>query len=215
MDNFDPAQYDSDKVSYLRWYNPFFLPLVEKEIKLLEIGIDKGGSLVMWKDYFQKGSITGVDIKLPGDFTPPERVKMYEGDQRDTEFLRRVAEKEAPEGFDIIIDDGSHYGKNTKITFWTLLPHLKKGGFYVIEDWATGYLKNWSDGRELDLKKYERENSRVSKLPLRGHNYGMVGFVKQLVDEQGAGDVTRHQKEPRYSKFEQMVINPAFVLIEK
>lgn len=215
MDNFDPAQYDSDKVSYLRWYNPFFLPLVEKEIKLLEIGIDKGGSLVMWKDYFQKGSITGVDIKLPGGFTPPERVKMYEGDQRDTEFLRRVAEKEAPEGFDIIIDDGSHYGKNTKITFWTLLPHLKKGGFYVIEDWATGYLKNWSDGRELDLKKYEREDTRVSKLPLRGHNYGMVGFVKQLVDEQGAGDVTRHQKEPRYSKFEQMVINPAFVLIEK
>jgi hypothetical protein len=215
MDNFDPAQYDSDKVSYLRWYNPFFLPLVEKEIKLLEIGIDKGGSLVMWKDYFQKGSITGVDIKLPGGFTPPERVKMYEGDQRDTEFLRRVAEKEAPEGFDIIIDDGSHYGKNTKITFWTLLPHLKKGGFYVIEDWATGYLKNWSDGRELDLKKYEREDTRVSKLPLLGHNYGMVGFVKQLVDEQGAGDVTRHQKEPRYSKFEQMVINPAFVLIEK
>ncbi len=215
MDNFDPAQYDSDKVSYLRWYNPFFLPLAEKEIKLLEIGIDKGGSLVMWKDYFQKGSITGVDIKLPGGFTPPERVKMYEGDQRDTEFLRRVAEKEAPEGFDIIIDDGSHYGKNTKITFWTLLPHLKKGGFYVIEDWATGYLKNWSDGRELDLKKYEREDTRVSKLPLRGHNYGMVGFVKQLVDEQGAGDVTRHQKEPRYSKFEQMVINPAFVLIEK
>lgn len=215
MENLDTTRYNSDKVSYLRWYNPFFAPLAGIEIKLLEIGIDKGGSLLMWKDYFPKGQIAGLDIKLPRDFTPPEGVTMYEGDQRDTHFLHQVAEKEAPGGFDIIIDDGSHYGKNTKITFWTLFGHLKKGGYYVIEDWCTGYLKNWSDGRELDFLKYERENTRVSKLPLRGHNYGMAGFVKQLVDEQGAGDVTRHQKEPRYSKFEQMVINPAFVLIEK
>jgi spermidine synthase len=54
-----------------------------------------------------------------------------------------VARKTAPEGFDIIIDDASHFGDLTKIAFWHLFDnHLKPSGLYVIEDWGTGY---WSD----------------------------------------------------------------------
>ena len=50
-----------------------------------------------------------------------------------------VARKTAPEGFDIIIDDASHFGDLTKIAFWHLLyNHLKPSGLYVIEDWGTG-----------------------------------------------------------------------------
>jgi len=65
-------------------------------------------------------------------------------------FLSEVACKTAPEGFDIIIDDASHLGKLTKIAFWHLFEtHLKGGGFYVIEDWGTGYWSDWPDGMSM------------------------------------------------------------------
>jgi hypothetical protein len=50
------------------------------------------------------------------------------------------------------------------------------------------------------------------------HNYGMVGFVKELVDEQGAADLTRARSTGapvRMSRFERMVITPSIVFITK
>jgi hypothetical protein len=46
----------------------------------------------------------------------------------------------------------------------------------------------------------------------------MVGFVKQLIDEQAAPDVTRkklHGKSKRASRFETMIITPSIVFIKK
>ena len=46
----------------------------------------------------------------------------------------------------------------------------------------------------------------------------MVGFIKQLIDEQGACDVTRERLKGnprRESKFENMIINHGLVFIKK
>ena len=150
-------QYDSDKIAsgYLERYDPIFEPLLKKEIRLLELGVYKGGSLLLWRDYFPQGTITGIDINLPKDFQPFERIHVFEGSQADLEFLTRVAKEVAPEGFDIIIDDASHIGELTKIAFWHLFDnHLKPQGLYVIEDWGTGYWSDWPDGKSLELKSY-------------------------------------------------------------
>jgi len=59
-----------------------------------------------------------------------------------------VRSETAPEGFDIIIDDCSHIGEFTAVSFWHLFDrHLKPGGLYVIEDWGTGYMRGTPDGR--------------------------------------------------------------------
>ena len=68
--------------------------------------------------------------------------------RKKTPLLSVVARKTAPEGFDIIIDDASHFGDLTKIAFWHLFDnHLKPSGLYVIEDWGTGYWRDWTDGK--------------------------------------------------------------------
>ena len=110
------GQYDTDKITnrYLERYDPILQPWVDKKITLLEIGIYRGGSLLLWRDYFSQGTIVGVDVALPKDFAPPDRIHVYEGSQADTRFLTEVANKVAPEGFDIIIDDASHNGELTK-----------------------------------------------------------------------------------------------------
>ena len=225
------TQYDSDKLGFLEWYDSVLEPWLEKDIVLLELGVNKGGSLLLWRDYFPRGSIVGIDIHPPRDFHPPDRVHVFEGNQADKACLSRVADQMAPGGIDIVIDDASHVGELTKTSFWHLFDnHLKPGGLYVIEDWGTGYWEDWPDGKSLglELRPSSRSGrrsvwSRVKrkiglKIPMHCHSYGMVGFVKQLIDEQGASDVSRkHTKgtTTRSSKFEQMIVAPSIVFIKK
>jgi hypothetical protein len=229
----DLSKYDSDKIDnhYLEWYDPILAPYLHKQIALLEIGVFKGGSLMLWRDYFPLAMIVGIDIEAPKGFPPTERISIFEGSQADIAFLTSVANDSSPGGFDIIIDDASHMGELTKIAFWHLFDnHLKPGGLYVIEDWGTGYWDDWPDGKSLDFNESQRKRqthrtlwSRVQRRlrPKFGwpcHSYGMVGFVKQLVDEQGAADVTRKNlsgKAKRESKFERLIISPSIVFVKK
>jgi hypothetical protein len=219
------GDYDSDKIAnnYFKRYARFFESSQEKKIALLELGILHGGSLLFWRDYFPSGTIVGVDISLPKDFKPGERIHAFEGNQADTVFLSQVAKETAPDGFDIIIDDASHIGELTKVSFWHLFDHhLKPGGLYFIEDWGTGYWDDWPDGRSLDKESYFqtalRPDQSESREPMPCHSYGMVGFIKQLVDEQAANDYTRKRqsgKSERGSKFERIVITPGIVMVRK
>ena len=223
------SAYDSDKIkhNYLLVYDPILAPCVNKEIKLLEIGVHKGGSLELWRDYFPHGLITGIDIKLPEHFVPGERIQVFQGSQADTRFLSEVGNKVAPDGFDIIIDDASHIGALTKTTFWHLFEsHLKPGGLYAIEDWGTGYWDDFPDGKGFNITHSPVSSvrspssdavSNSMKVPFPCHSYGMVGFVKELVDEQGALNVTTKYPaaERRASKFASMFITQSIVFVTK
>jgi len=63
------TQYDTDKIAnrYLERYDPILEPWVNKKITLLEIGVHKGGSLFLWRDYFSQGTIVGMDVKFPAE----------------------------------------------------------------------------------------------------------------------------------------------------
>ena len=222
------AIYDTDKIDhhYLEVYDPVLAPWNNKELTLLEVGIYRGGSLKLWRDYFPRGTIVGVDLKLPERFVPGERIQIFEGSQADERFLAEVANKTAPDGFDIIIEDASHIGELAKKTFWHLFDHhLKPGGLYAIEDWGTGYLDDFPDGRKFDPKPSILDSVRSLlpqrwatklKVPFPCHSYGMVGFVKELVDEQAAGSIAMGRKGAfRLSKFEKLVITPGVVFVTK
>ena len=70
-------RYDSDKIAsgYLDLYDPILEPWIDKEIRLLEIGVHSGGSLRLWSDYFPKGTIVAIDISLPRAFEPGQRMR--------------------------------------------------------------------------------------------------------------------------------------------
>ena len=228
----DLNKYDSDKISnqYLDTYDEIFDKFAGEEVNVLELGINKGGSLLLWKDYFPKGKIVGIDLELPKNWAEQDRVRVFQGNQSDLTFLDQVCNECFKEGIDIIIDDASHIGELTKISFWHLFDnYLNKGGYYVIEDWGTGYYKDWPDGKAHKLKNNSKSqflrslSSIIARQPwlkfrMKSHDYGMVGFIKQLVDEQGAADVSRISKfgrAKRKSKFSKTIITPSIVFIQK
>src|SRR5215470_8130021 len=152
MKRIDPTTYPSDKVHHAKYftlYEELFAPLADRPIHLLELGVKNGGSLEMWRDYFPQGRITGLDIREPANprLVADDRIKVYRGFQDDLPLLDRIAAERTRDGFDVIIDDCAHVGEVARRSFWHLFPrHLKPGGLYILEDWGTGYWRDWPDG---------------------------------------------------------------------
>jgi hypothetical protein len=139
--------YGSDKWASFHWYTPYyeqqFARYRDRPLRLLEIGIGGydgelgGGSLKMWKRYFHRGLIYGLDL-FDKSALNQSRLTALAGDQSDASALRAIAERYGP--FDIIIDDGSHENAHVQISFETLFPYVRSGGVYVIEDMQTAYI---------------------------------------------------------------------------
>ena len=205
MEPLNTNGYDTDKSrGFLRNYQACFSRF-SGSVHLLELGVFHGGSLLLWRDYFEQGSIAGLDINEVQVPDESGRIKVYQGRQEDIDLLDRIGNESGP--FDIIIDDASHLAQPTKVSFWRLFDrHLKPGGVYVIEDWRVGYWGSWPDGGQYGKEeKRPLFGGKDDPKRLKSHDHGLVGFVKQLVDEMGADAYThssRGSTEPqRMPKF--------------
>jgi len=118
-------------------------------LRFLEIGADSGISLAAWMKYFPKhaavqGVAYGVDVEKAKTkacelmLDECDKLVLYNLDQSDKTALADMMSQN-PEGWDIVIDDGSHYPGHQIISFQQLWPKLRPGGLYVVEDIETSY----------------------------------------------------------------------------
>lgn len=140
--------YASDKWGiYLTVYERLFNSLKNAPVRLLEIGVQNGGSLAIWNKYFlQAERIIGCDInpacaQLAYD---NGKTQVVIGDINHSDTQHKIFER--CDEFDIIIDDGSHTSKDIIKTFSTLFPHIKQGGFYIVEDLHCSYWAKYQGG---------------------------------------------------------------------
>ena len=113
--------------------------------RVLEVGVAYGGSLAMWQELFPEGLIVGVDND-PNAMWPKGTVKIY-ADQGSEDMVTQALAASAA-GYDLIVDDGSHVGDLTNVTFGLLWPLVTPGGWYVIEDWTVSLVEPYaSSGR--------------------------------------------------------------------
>jgi hypothetical protein len=121
---------------YTENYERFLRPWKNDPIRIFEIGIASGGSLQVWQEYFPRASIYGVDIKDSSRFENA-RVKTCVADQSKRDQLQKCLDKFGGGSFDLLIDDGGHSMEQQQVSFGFLLPAVRPGGFYVIEDLHT------------------------------------------------------------------------------
>lgn len=122
---------------YLAVYDRVLQPLRRRPVRLLEIGVLNGASLRMWRDYFPRGRIVGLDRDSAALAQAGERIKVFLADQSDAPAMAALVRRLGV--FDIIIDDGSHIWSHQIETLRALLPLVKPGGFYIVEDLHTSY----------------------------------------------------------------------------
>ena len=135
------AQFGTDKVShgFCTFYDRHLRTQRKRIAKVLEIGIFGGSSLYMWRDYFPNAVIHGIDVR-PAKLDSVERITTYLGDQGDRAALQGVIES-AGTDFDLIIDDGGHTMDQQQTSLGFLFPHVRPGGYYVVEDLHTSFMQ--------------------------------------------------------------------------
>ncbi len=115
--------------TYIETYEKLLSSYRREPINFLEIGVAEGYSMRLWREYFTKARLTGIDLVHPGCNTTGWWFR--QADQSSEKELNTVLRDEQ---FDVIIDDGSHMLEHQIASFKILFPRIKKGGIYIIED---------------------------------------------------------------------------------
>jgi uncharacterized protein (TIGR02118 family) len=146
-------QYGSDKGRLFGGLYDALLQPIRHQIQcLLEIGIgtlmphapssmvgegsnryQPGASLRAWRDFLPNAHIHGMDVAPDTQFADEHRITTHLGDSTDPEQAASVLVK-LTNPPDIIIDDGLHTIGAQVWTLKNLLPALRAGGLYVVED---------------------------------------------------------------------------------
>ncbi|MBV9749693.1 MAG: class I SAM-dependent methyltransferase [Acetobacteraceae bacterium] len=183
---------------YLEEYHRLFAPMRRKPIRLLELGVHRGLSMQMWREYFPKATVVGLDSAVkPADFPADPRFHFVHGGQDDPALLGQALEL-AGGRFDVIMDDASHLGALTARSFAFLFEHgLAPGGIYVIEDICTAF----TSGGDFDAAPYAPPEIGLPGMNrvFPSHEHGMIGLIKQIIDHAqaptAAGGYTRYPIE--------------------
>jgi len=128
------GNFKTDKIEH--GYIPHYAEHLPENCRyLLEIGVAKGESALMWRKYYPDCDIHILDL-----FGDPAHVSTkwcrvnffvpHRGDQSDANVLSGIREQ-----FEVIIDDGSHRADHQLISFKHLFfNNLVTEGVYAIED---------------------------------------------------------------------------------
>lgn len=138
----------SDKWSlYLTEYDRIFGEYWNCPVKVLEIGVQNGGSLEIWSKYFQKGKkFIGCDInpKCSKLIYEDPRIALVIGDANTDSVQVEIFQHSSE--FDIIIDDGSHLSGDIVKSFVRYFPAIMDGGMFVVEDLHCSYWYEFEGG---------------------------------------------------------------------
>ena len=130
--------------NYVEVYERFIFQWKNDPIKIFEIGIAQGGSLVMWQEYFTKARIYALDI-VDDSMYDNARVKTLIGDQSKRDQLQKAIDVSGGD-IDILLDDGGHSMEQQQVSLGYLFKFVKPGGYYILEDVHTSILALWPSG---------------------------------------------------------------------
>ena len=193
-------KYGTDKCPQIKHaYTPYYYALFNQRRlstkKVLEIGVgstrknkpkpkvvhelgvkthlSRGASLYMWREFFPNAQIFGADIRTETIFEE-ERIKTYLCDERKKEDLVNLI-KNTGSDIDLLIDDASHHVDDQIFSAQTLLPLLKRGVTYIIEDVTHSKLirKALGDGYTYYLPQIPRKWHGGMLLVVTNKHYGI------------------------------------------
>ena len=134
-------------LAYLKQYDVLLAPWRDRPVRLLEIGVQNGGSLEIWGRYFPSASVlVGCDIDpLCENLTYDDpRIRIVVGDASSDDTERRITAY-SPE-WDLVIEDGSHQSRHIVDAFARFFPKVSVGGMFIAEDLHCSYWREFEGG---------------------------------------------------------------------
>lgn len=138
------------------YYADIFGNIRDENIRLVEIGIGDGYSLVLWRDWFRNAEIFGIEY-YPYRYGHPVPFET----EGVTSIFKNAYNQETIDMFednsiDYLIDDGDHVLSSQLFCLEHWLPKIKIGGKIIIEDVQDiEYIKKFKDliyNKKLNVK---------------------------------------------------------------
>jgi len=152
-------KYDTDKSSqrnnvtntrhchpYTLFYDGLFKNKKDKPLKIAELGILDGASLLMWREYFANAEIYGFEYNndfinnFKNNFNN-DRITLANIDVKNKDSIAK-AFSELNLLYDIIIEDTTHEFEDQIRVIENVYQYLKPGGILIIEDIFKSYNEN-------------------------------------------------------------------------
>lgn len=125
--------YNTDKNSTHSYvtelYESLLSPVRFAATRVLEIGVDFGGSACMWRDYFPNAIITVVDCFRSRQLTGQDRIVHLCGDAYSEMLMSELSGD-----YDVMVDDGPHTIDSLRFFADRYSQKMKSGGLMIIED---------------------------------------------------------------------------------
>jgi len=124
--------------SYGEVYEGLLTGLDKGAITLLEVGVQYGGSLLLWHELLPDARLIAVDIadqvhESIKERLSPDRYAFIVADAYTPE-VQELVKEQAKAGLDVIIDDGPHSLESQEAFLRLYFPLLNEGGIAVVED---------------------------------------------------------------------------------
>ena len=168
--------------SYFDSYDRLLRRLALEKITMLEVGIDRGGSLELWATYFKNARlIVGCDIdtNCAGYQFDDDRVRVIIGDITHPITIEKITQLSTT--YSLIIDDGSHNSRDVVTSFIQLFPLLEPGGIYIVEDTHCSYLSNdrWQGGllNELAPHNFFKKLSDIVNVQFWAQDVSLASYM--------------------------------------
>ena len=168
----DSSRTDKDTThSYLDLYQSLLEKKKETAIKVLEIGIHKGGSIKMWDDFFINADVYAVDIlpkeRMWEELLNKESIHLYNSEDAYNSGFVQNEFIDNNFHFDMMLDDGPHTLQSMIQFIKLYLPLLKSDGILIIE----GHIIFQSVNDIHILTQIVKENRRFIVTKSIGNNF--------------------------------------------
>jgi hypothetical protein len=191
---------------YFEIYERFLGPVRQTRPMVLEIGVQLGGSVEMWRHYFGAAArIFGIDNNPEAKQQEDIVTKVFIGDQCDRAFLRSVLRDIGRP--DVVIDDGGHTANQQITAFEELYPALSENGLYFVEDTHTSLWRGPFLDRQDQQSFLQFSFARCAQLMEwtgRQENFQLLGSEQNVTLANAASEFCRTTKSITF--FDSMIV---------
>jgi hypothetical protein len=175
----DNSRSDKNTIhSYLPLYEKLLTSKKETAKRVLEVGIWRGGSIKLWKDFFTNAVVHGVDIidintvwseiKNNRGIVLHTSTNAYDSDFVTTNFLNQNIK------FDFLLDDGPHTLESMKQFIRLYSQLMADDGILIIEDVQAW---EWIDVLKNEVPEHLKEFVNVYDLRPNKARYDDIVFT--------------------------------------
>ena len=174
---------------FSKYYEKNFEKFKNKKINILEIGSYAGGSAAAFVKYFSNINIFCFDINISNFKYKSKNIHVFgidiNNEKKINKILKGIFLQYNFDGFDFIIDDGSHTLSDILIGLKFFFQYVKSNGIYIIEDFKhPNYYTNNKNINHIFIDKLldnlQNKKISISSVLTKNNQIDLINQIEKI-----------------------------------